>query len=193
MSTTTLFVELLIIGIEALVWVLLLVGSLTDVSLVCVIEKLKGWSGYSALITVMFLAVAYTLGILVDRASDIFYKLVQFRPGRLPAGVGEMRLTVMSANDGMAKFLDYQRSRLRIARATACNLFAVAVSGMFWVYSNRPVDDVGDFAMVGWLACTGVFLFAIIWVGITWSIDKSHIGRLEEAYNIAVKKGRERP
>src|SRR2546427_1690924 len=70
MATTALFVEILIIGLETAVWLCLLI--LTYVGPVNVDPQgLKEWS---TLLTALALAAAYVLGILVDRASDSFYR-----------------------------------------------------------------------------------------------------------------------
>ena len=129
MSTTTLFVEILIVGLEALVGLALLAFTRGDLG--SALEILKQHKEYSAYITTLLLASVYVLGIFIDRAADSFYKRLHYSSDDPPpAPVEKMRLRIMKDSDGIAKFLDYQRSRFRIARATAFNLFVTILVGV---------------------------------------------------------------
>lgn len=183
MSTTSLFVEILIVGLEALIWLGLLVNTGWDLSL-CV-EILKGWKEYSALITTLLLALAYVLGIFVDRVADSFYKIFRYSSKEpLAVPVGKMRLRIMKDSEGMAKFLDYQRSRLRIARATVFNLFVTILVGSIWIVREYQKTESIEVVLV-WILMIGVGIIALILAVIaTRRIDKAQIERLIDAYEI---------
>src|SRR6266849_5099321 len=115
MKTTAIFVEILIIGIGACVWLTLLVAFLFGAT-VFDLDKLKGWEGAA---TAFATAVAYTLGILLDRASDSLGRLLRKLTKRAKTprrDFGMMRMRVMLEGGAVGEFLEYQRSRLRIAR-----------------------------------------------------------------------------
>jgi hypothetical protein len=69
MTTTLLFVELLIIGIEVALWMVLLALAVFDFSWLKAVAT-AGWEG---VLTVLFLAICYTIGILFDRFADWFF------------------------------------------------------------------------------------------------------------------------
>jgi hypothetical protein len=189
-ATTALFVEILIIGLETAVWLCLLI--LTYVGPVNLDPRaLKDWS---TLLTALALAAAYVLGILVDRASDSFYLWFETtRAGKVanrymgesshgyktPAGVAQMRLTVMKESEGIARFLDYQRSRARIARATVLNVaLAVPIAALYLSVQVRtqagPVLVVVAFG----IALLLLSLFA------SERIHAAYVKRLSDAYTI---------
>jgi 8-oxo-dGTP pyrophosphatase MutT (NUDIX family) len=135
MNTTAVFIEILVIGIEAGISVILLVLAIFGTGWLKA-DLANGWQSFASF---LMLSVAYALGIVVDRVADSLYKWFRERTTigcRLafwvgkpyegkPESVRTMRLHVMEQDDGKAKFLDYQRTRLRIARATVLNLIVL--------------------------------------------------------------------
>jgi len=128
MSTTSILVEILIIGIQATVWLSLVVLSIFGYEWVpSAITSAKGWEG---MLSVFGLGLCYTLGIFVDRAADCL--MVLYHPGdtllksawiRRHANVAhsDMRMRILCAQNKGADFLEHIRSRIRIVRATALN------------------------------------------------------------------------
>lgn len=178
MSTTSLFVEILIIGMEALVWIGLLLSIKWDAS-PC-LAWLEQNSAYSALFTTVLLTLAYVVGIFVDRVADCFYTMFRFSTDQpLPMSFGKMRLKIMHESEGMAKFLDYQRSRLRIARSTFVNLLALFLIGLYWTipYFNKNVP-------VAILIHGSGIAVLLICLTVSKRIDEAQLSRLNEAYEI---------
>jgi hypothetical protein len=182
MSTTSLFVEILVVGIQTLVWLVLLIHARWDVKLF--LDMLKEYKDYAALITTLLLAFAYVIGIFVDRIADSFCRWLRYSGDHsLPESVGKARLRIMKESEGMAKFLDYQRSRLRIARATVFNIFIMIIMvsiSMFWHPSVGPGLTI---LVIG----GGVVTFGIAVVAMR-SIDKAQMDRLTDAYEIVTEK-----
>ena len=181
MSTTALFVELLVAGMQALVWLALLASARWDIK--AVLEFLKEYKDYSALITTLVLALAYVIGIFVDRIADSLCSWFRSSGDRdFSETVGKVRLLIMKESEGMAKFLDYQRSRLRIARATVFNIVMIMLISvwMVWDWSASP----GSMILVigGELAVFGIA------VAVMRSIDEAQMGRLKDAYQIIAKE-----
>ena len=189
MSTTSLFVEILIIGLQALVWVGLLICAKWNFS--TIVEILEDYKEFSALFTTFLLSIAYVLGIFIDRLADNFYKIFRYsgRTNNLDLKVGEMRLHIMHNSEGIAKFLEYQRHRLRIARATVLNLLITSIAGI--ICYLRHSTSIKAFIVIL------IIVLAIIILGIsiliTGYIDKAQMSRLEEAYQITTTaKGTEK-
>jgi len=189
MATTAIFAEILIVGLQALVWLVLASVAILGVPSVDV-SSLEGWEG---LITLAILAVAYALGIVVDRVADSVFDpfdrlLREKHIPSSPLSVPEMRLRIMSESEGMASFLDYVRSRVRIARSTAFN--CALIVGAAILLDLRREATVGGLVRHEWLVLTmvvGAALSALAlfaWVRIT----KTYNWRLDQAYRIVCEK-----
>ena len=128
MTTTAVFAEIIVVGLEAEAWIALVVLTIWGTEWVAV-DEVASWS---ALVTVLILATAYVFGIIVDRIADAAVTAAAKRLGdpQTPERVKfrEQRLTVLKESDGIAKFLDYQRSRQRVARGTIVNALCATVA-----------------------------------------------------------------
>jgi len=189
MATTAIFAEILIIGFQAIVWLAL--ASVTILGTQCVdVSVLKGWE---SLITLFVLAIAYALGIVVDRTADsVFHPFdrklrKKYIPDSLPP-VSEMRLQIMSESEGMAKFLDYVRSRVRIARSTALNLVLIICTFVLLSVTRRTIS--GSLSKVNFLAATVVVGAVVLTLTVfAWArITKTYYRRLVQAYQIVEDK-----
>ena len=178
MSTTTLFVEILIIGFEALAWLGLFIIVLWEPNFL--VEIIKKNSNYSTLFTILLVALAYVLGIIIDRVADSFYKIFRYSHDESPpVKFGEMRLRVLHESEGMAKFIDYQRSRLRIARATFLNMVILVFAIVIWLIHSK-ITSVLFISIV-----IGIGIMAIIFLlTTTRRIDKAQTVSLIQAYEI---------
>lgn len=182
MSTTAIFAEILIIGLQATVWIALLVLSFLPKGSINP-GALDGWE---ALTTVFVLAAAYTLGIVVDRIADSAYGRLRKiwdkeekgkRKKNLP-DVSIMRLRVMEKEDGKARFIDYQRSRLRVARATVLNVALVFLTGVFYLgRADMSKPAIATFSVALLIVLVGS-LFA------AERIHRAYMNRLVEAYEM---------
>jgi hypothetical protein len=120
MSTTDLFVELVIIGVGSAIWIFFLIASIFGLSW---IDSSKALS-LPALIP--FLSLTYVIGIVFDRVADTLFEWIwakklfrkyyenkdDFHDDRRIVYIHEGRL---------ANLLEYGRSRLRICRGWALN------------------------------------------------------------------------
>ena len=118
MTTTAVFAEIIAIGIQAVI--VLGVGLAAVVDLGPVASELQNWA---ALTTVAVLAIAYVLGVAVDRLADsLLGALITRRGGPSQLDFGRARLRVLQTSSPLANFLEYQRSRMRLMRGTVLNL-----------------------------------------------------------------------
>ena len=199
MATSSLFVEILIVGLEALVWMGLVVLCYTGP--VDVVTTLKGLKEWVAPLTALLFGAAYVIGILMDRVADSLYVALEGKPPKwrasnwlnrilgkepvvysVPDKIGEKRLRVMLESEGMAKFLDYQRSRLRIARATVLNLLPTIV-----IASIYQATIGAGFRYRAALVFLG-FLVWLLVLAATEAIDIAHLTRLEDANRLVLEK-----
>ena len=181
MATTALFVEILIVGLQATAWLAGLVIAFTG-------PPPWTWAQVKdgvPLLTLGLLAAAYMFGILVDRAADSAYGAIRrglrrlgiVRPDRpRPAAVSAMRLWIMKESDGISKFIDYQRTRVRIARATALNL--LVATPVATVYAHQQSQSR---TLLGSVLAAGLLL-ALLAFFAAERISKAHEDRLSEAY-----------
>lgn len=162
METTAIVAELLVIGAEALMWVFLLICSIRGYSQVqAAIGRWPQWTA-AALVP-----LAYGIGIVVDRIADraVFPLLKKYD------GLHRDRLKSLRTNDGVTRFLEYIRSRFRIARATTLNLALITIFGALAL--TWPLQQKLE-AIAAGVAATGVAL----WV--TLSIDRTYVKWLTE-------------
>jgi hypothetical protein len=128
MNLTALIAELFVGGVLCAVWLLLLFGAFIDISPLLAFAKDNALGG-----TVLFSVFAYALGVVFDRVWDDVLKRFddKIEKGEFPdkETLRQARQRVFgSAGDG-AEFVNYIRSRMRIARAVFCNGLFIGLSG----------------------------------------------------------------
>lgn len=194
MSTTAVVAEILIVGLEAEAWLCLLVVTIFGSDWI----DLDAAAPFASILLVLVLAVAYVLGVIVDRTADTAFK--SFSGSRLggwsnrtfgksseewllPAREQTMRAVVMRDGGGSATFIDYQRSRLRVARGTAINLaVGVVVAAVYCPWH------------AGWQATVRIeaLLLGLLVVTVPAAerIRTAWLGRLQDAYRMLAPANR---
>jgi 8-oxo-dGTP pyrophosphatase MutT (NUDIX family) len=168
-STTAVVAEILIVGLEAEAWLAVLV----------LVVFGRGWvdadtlARFGPVLLLVVVAAAYALGVIVDRGADSLFKRLEqtafgtwlndrFGKGsaewQLPGRVREMRFAILAKGGGVATFLDYQRSRIRVVRGTALNLLCGTVVVVWYLARYaEPVQAVyAGLLMLALLAATVV-------------------------------------
>lgn len=180
MVTTAVFAEIIIGGLEAEAWLLLLVLGVFGRKSI----DLGTAHDWVALITLLVVAAAYVLGVVVDRIADSL--LVRFlsstlraRPVDKPANVERMRMRLLSNDDATARFLDYQRSRMRVARATVLNLGVTLPVLVFFLLRQTTASALGVVA-AALIVCAAETVAAVVYRG----IEFAYMCRLSEAYRL---------
>jgi hypothetical protein len=179
-TTTAVFAEIIVVGLEAEAWIALIVLAIWGPDWVD-LDALEPWS---ALVTILVMAAAYALGIIVDRLADRLVtavaKTLANSQDADAVTFEEQRLRVLKESDGMAKFLDYQRSRQRVARGTIVNAACTipAVIAFLWVQTDAS----------GWWVAGGASVAALVLLGAAYAnerIFKAYTKNLETAYRLA--------
>lgn len=142
MSTTSLFVELIVIGVGTLAVLMLTVMSIFGYEWIPW-DKLT-----SSTILVPLLSITYLLGIVIDRFADLIYsnwskklRLKQFTSNN---EYHDARTYVYQcANDRIVSLFLYGRSRLRIVRSWSlnCILLSVIIPIFVWIKCAQMGSD----------------------------------------------------
>lgn len=159
-AATAMFVEVLVVGI----------GFLTSLGILAAAVAGPGNSRRLALVADTplaagaALALAYALGILIDRAADTALTTVRrrLRSQSFPtsAAYAQARLKISEMPE-LAALADYARSRLRVCRGWILNsiMLTLAIDLALWRYSveDRPLL-VATATVLGTLAALGFYL-----------------------------------
>jgi hypothetical protein len=163
MTTTNVFAELLIIGIETLGWIALLLLSLFGYE----------WIDFSILnnlvIAIPLAAAAYVLGIMMDRISDVLlagadHKIRQKVLGeRVAQSFPQLRIYILAKSPFLSTDLDYLRSRLRIMRSSLVNFGLLAITAAAFILSRAPVSLNTKFS-----AAATAFLAGVVFASLSF-------------------------
>ncbi len=129
MNVSILFIELMIIGFQTLIWITLLIFLQVSGSLNALIFKCMGLTSFSLII----IGTCYTLGVFSDRLADLLFakwneKLKNIIIQNPSPNIGTMRYLIGKNDSNLNVFLDYTRSRIRICRASAFNIPLIMLS-----------------------------------------------------------------
>jgi hypothetical protein len=189
-ATTAVFAEILIVGLEAAAWVSLLILDVFGQGWIDP-AKLKGWE---TLVTLLVVALAYVLGILIDRVADTMWK----QAGRLASSLwdpkpksdkdepsySEMRVKILALGEtALAAFLEYQRSRLRVARGTVVNLIAIIPMGAIYLDDRT---NVGGREIAWYVGLTSGALLLSVYAAAR--IKKAGDDRVQDAFYLVLDK-----
>lgn len=163
MTTTNVFAELLIIGIETLAWIALLVCCLFGYA----------WIDFSIfnnlVIAIPLAAAAYVLGIMMDRVSDTLLAGADHAIRRSVLGeraaesFAQLRIYILAKSPFLSTDLDYLRSRLRIMRSSIINFAFLAATGAAFIMSRTVMELPNKY----W-AAAAAFLFGILLASLSY-------------------------
>ncbi len=183
MKTTALFAEVLVVGLVGLVWVVLLLTILPGLNL-DIGELLKLLSTHSLLSGALLTALAYCLGVMIDRIADIIFddwdhnriREKHFDVEDVKFTVARMKVLHRGGDD--VDFLHYQRSRIRIARASVLNFTLIALAAGIHLLENGMLG--ASMALLLGLILTLAMLYS-------WhSISRAYYRRLGDAWRLSL-------
>jgi hypothetical protein len=127
MVTTQLFVELLVIGMGVAAWIFVFVAAAFG----CPLIPRAAAPGTGELLAVI--AMAYVLGIMMDRIARALWDPFLFRPGQIHGTPTEdVERVICSKSEHLWNTCAYTRSRLRICRAWTLNFALLAIAYAVW-------------------------------------------------------------
>lgn len=185
MNTTLIFAELLVIGVEGLIWVVLLLLSLFGIG--PIEEFLIFFEGWETVFYFILLSLTYVFGVILDRFADSLFRKMEEKirneiVGDLPENFVVIRYSLGKQNEYLNQQLEYTRTRMRITRASAINLpiTAIAFSLFIWLQYAAIEPQLQCFYMLISLLA-GAFSF---YVSIrAWrSLQKAHLNLARTMY-----------
>ena len=137
MGTTSLIVEMVIIGFQVVVWMVLILLSIFGYEWIDLL-KLKDWTTF---ISVVVVGTSYTLGIVFDSFTGSLFAPWERRSSRwLPERVNEspglMRAYIMAANPDASEELNNRANRNSLIRATSLNLILISITSLVFVHTR---------------------------------------------------------
>jgi hypothetical protein len=159
MNTTTILVEHLISGVQAMIWFILLTLSVFGFEWIN-LEKLKGFETILSFVALVF---AYPLGVFIDNLSDILLlnkskkiKLKHIKNEKLNVGY-----VLDKASTPLGNYFTYTRMRIRIGRVTFINFILVTMMLVIFTkvrLSQYLLNSVNW--VIFWEITTGIFMIA---------------------------------
>ena len=140
MSTTNLFVEILVIGVGVAAWLLLIILCVFGTNWVEIDNSI------SLLVFLPALSIIYVLGIVMDRLADTLFDLwwsTSLRSKFFPSKTDyyHARKVVYTHEGRLSESLEYSRSRLRICRGWAVNSVMVLLTLNLFIWVRLPGDS----------------------------------------------------
>jgi hypothetical protein len=185
MSTTAVFAEILIIGIQAAIWVVLLIISFFGYAwILTVSSSLENWI---VPIVVILFSLFYTLGIIIDRLADLLFLVIKPKDFFLKSKWKRLaqeqahsgtHVAILLKDGHASTFFEYIRSRIRIVRATVVNLFLTLLSALIFI--ARQCDSLGCTPKTNLILV--VILIGISSIGITLLA----LGLLQITYDVRI-------
>lgn len=137
MATTQLFVELLINGFGVVVWLVFLFGLVFNLPLDAILFP------NTALVFPAVLAIAYVLGIVIDRAGRGLFRPLDFRNRDEVFGISpdppayDRELYIWDNSQPLKDHAIYIRSRLRVCRSWVINFALIATFSLGWSWKVK--------------------------------------------------------
>ncbi len=141
MGTTELFVELIVIGIGAVIWIVLGTFSIFGYTWIPNEEL------FSVSTLISFLSLVYIVGIVTDRIADVLFEAIwvpklQKKYYSSSALARDDRRLIYSSNEFLANLIEYGRSRLRICRGWAFNGVLIMIAANFFIATQVSGRDL---------------------------------------------------
>ena len=181
MNTTNLFVELIVIGVGAFAWLLMLALTLSGVDLP-LLQTLVS----SPVAAIPALAVIYLLGIITDRLADGLFHAIRMdskHQRQYPGGRDQYfrdRAFVLAHSDQFAQHYEYSRSRQRICRGWTLNSLALLISALALV--TVRLSGLVDVSLV--ITLCGVVLVPLA-LACWWSWEALSDSQLQQIHSQA--------
>jgi len=182
MSTTSLIIELLITGLQALIWLILLIFCAFGHDWISV-ARIKE---FETIIAVLLLPIVYPLGILVDYLADELLRPVeiQVRESFIKDDrQNAMRLMIELKDQSLSNHLGYLRSKIRISRSFTLNTVFISISGIcFLIIRCQKVPNFPFWRLLLFYTIIG-FTLSILSFKSWKRFNRSFFRRIAQLYN----------
>jgi hypothetical protein len=188
MKTTELFVELVVVGFGALLWIPLTLLSIFGYSWIpSGVWDISLTQALAIIAIVPVLVITYVFGILIDRLGDLVFDPfdAKIRQEYFTEPEHQRARTIIYVqSESLSTWFHYVRSRLRICRGWALNSLFCALSLNALIWSRVP----SGYPRIQ-LSLAGSLLFLLLGGGSVYawlSLTISEYIRLKEEYKAAV-------
>ena len=184
MSTTALFIEYLVVGTQATIWLCLFVNFVAHFAgWTLELNETKCLSDWSFLVTMVIVGLVYTIGIAVERLAGAIFPvktaiswLKRFRQlYRCREHVREHRENVARDLNAKQERDEHGLSRIRIVRAAIANTVIVYIMLILSYWSEAiPVDHpwiVTFWTTIAAFVVTAVFTATLIVLLLSYSLS----------------------
>ena len=139
MDAATLFVEILITGLEAFVWIGLFLSAVFGAQ--WVVKAIDMFNSAEVFLTTAFLAFAYVVGIIVEELTDAISETWSERLkssflNKNSPPFYDMQIYVSTHGGKEDEQFHYLRSRRRILRASAFNIVLIGISALIYLWAQ---------------------------------------------------------
>lgn len=157
MSTTTVLIEHLLSGVQAIIWIALLTLSIFGFEWIDP-EKVKGFEAAFSLVT---LSIIYPLGVFIDNFADtlLFKRTQRLKLRHIKNEKLNVGYVLDKASGPLSSYFTYARMRIRISRVTFLNFILITISIVIFTCTRLDVyvkDSL--FKVVFWEIFTGLFI-----------------------------------
>lgn len=184
MKTTSLFVEILMIGSGLITWLGLLAFAFLG------LDWLPSNLSINSLILIPFTAILYVLGIVwdrvVDRITDFWDKPIRNKYFTNSNEYHIAKDTVYSDAEPLKDLFEYTRSRMRICRSWMIDWLMISITFPFYIYSNNLVTKKITFII---FFSTVFFLLSLITFYSWKKLTRTFYMRLTKSYALIKDKG----
>lgn len=184
MNTTLLFAELLIIGLQTAVWILLLLINIFGTGWIQTIQT-SHLADWQAAILVVLLSVFYVIGIIIDRVADALFSGWERRLRRAgfpepPMPIVVLRFELARGNEHLNHQFEYNRTRMRISRASAVNFALATIMGILYILIRSQASSPNE----KWILAFVILIIGTVLAlgaAFTWrKLIRGYFGMLKE-------------
>lgn len=156
MNTTSILVDILIVGIQVMIWILGFFFSFISNPT----QFINGFEKSPTLYSLIFIVFAYTIGIMFEHLITKFFVLFLKSEEEKTLYDKNSIIEILGSDIEIHKFLDNHYERLRIARGTLFNLPFITISACCFICTNNVTIKISS--------CTALII--IITVGILFTL-----------------------
>lgn len=151
MTTTQVFIELLITGFGSLVWIILFFLGINGLEFEMFLEK-----EISNVFLLPITGFAYIIGIIIDRIGFQIFKNKErkninkvFSENEDRSSIQLKVVFIIQKSDHLKSAIDYNRSRLRLSRSWIINFLMISISLILYLILNSDENTSIIFSLLG--------------------------------------------
>lgn len=146
METTSLYAELIVIGLESFLWITGFCVYFTDIAAIKNVIDIFS----SIPISIISLGIMYVVGIVMDRVSDVVFQQLENRC-RSESGLKAKTSIIILGKEGRENYFIFSRTKIRILRASVLNLplIFIAIELNLMKYLECNIGLIYFFFVVG--------------------------------------------